>query len=428
MDQSLITADKWPYLPTLLRLALALAAGVFVGLERERRQKAGLRTFAFASLIGCLGAFLGDAYALVGLGFLCLIVFLMNWRQLRRNQSLEMTTSAALLVTGMAGVLFGKGHTFTPVAVTVITTALLAWKQPLSGFVLILKEAELRSAILLAIISFVVYPVLPDQAIDPWGLVELRSTWATVILIAAFGFVNYLLWRAYGKKGTEITGFLGGLVNSTVAVAELASRVREVGARLINTAYRGVMLATAAMVLRNTVILGLLAPMVLQSSLLPLCLMLVSTGALAWVRLAHSEPPDGGEMTLIQLESPFSFRSALKFGLLFLILQIAGTLGQRFLGIYGFYAVSIAGGLFSSASAVASAASLAIHHELRPDIAASGAVLASTTSALVNLPLIARVGKQKRLTVALLKALIVVSLLGIAGAIAQNYFRGALGH
>jgi hypothetical protein len=46
-------------------------------------------------------------------------------------------------------------------------------------------------------------------------LVEPRSTWATVILIAALGFINYLLWKLYGTRSPEITGFLGGLVNST---------------------------------------------------------------------------------------------------------------------------------------------------------------------------------------------------------------------
>jgi uncharacterized membrane protein YhiD involved in acid resistance len=41
-----------PYAPTLARLSLALAIGLFVGIERERRRKeAGLRTFAFASLV-----------------------------------------------------------------------------------------------------------------------------------------------------------------------------------------------------------------------------------------------------------------------------------------------------------------------------------------------------------------------------------------
>jgi uncharacterized membrane protein (DUF4010 family) len=76
--------------------------------------------------------------------------------------------------------------------------------------VLGLREAEISSAILLAILSFVIYPVLPDHPVDPWGLIEPRSTWATVILIAALGFVNYLLWKAYGSRGSEITGFLGG--------------------------------------------------------------------------------------------------------------------------------------------------------------------------------------------------------------------------
>jgi uncharacterized membrane protein YhiD involved in acid resistance len=42
----------WPFVTTLLRLLLALAVGVFVGLEREHRAKAGARTFACASLIG----------------------------------------------------------------------------------------------------------------------------------------------------------------------------------------------------------------------------------------------------------------------------------------------------------------------------------------------------------------------------------------
>src|SRR4051812_20211202 len=50
-------APEFAYLPRLMRLALALALalGLFVGLERERRGKeAGLRTFGFAALLGCL--------------------------------------------------------------------------------------------------------------------------------------------------------------------------------------------------------------------------------------------------------------------------------------------------------------------------------------------------------------------------------------
>ena len=108
----------------------------------------------------------------------------------------------------------GKGHAFTPVATAVITAALLAWKQPITGFATGLSDVELRSAILLAILSFIIYPVLPAQSVGPYGLVQLRETWATVLLIAALGFVNYVLWKIYGPRSIDITSFLGGLVNS----------------------------------------------------------------------------------------------------------------------------------------------------------------------------------------------------------------------
>ena len=42
---------QWPYLLTLMRLGLAVGAGVFVGLEREHRGKTGARKFAFAALL-----------------------------------------------------------------------------------------------------------------------------------------------------------------------------------------------------------------------------------------------------------------------------------------------------------------------------------------------------------------------------------------
>jgi uncharacterized membrane protein (DUF4010 family) len=410
-------SETWPYLPTLIRLALALGLGLFIGLERERRGKeAGVRTFAFAAVLGCLGGLLSDTYALLSITLLALLVFFLNWHSLRSHDDTEMTTSAALLVTGFIGVLAGKGHTFTPVAVGIATAWLLAWKQPLSGFSTGLTEEELRSAILLGIISFVIYPVLPHGTIDPWGLIDPRTAWITVILIAAIGFVNYLLLKGYGTRGVEMTGFFAGLVNSTVAVTELSARVREEGRALASAAYRGVILAVMAMLLRNFVLFGLLAPQALLRASLPTALMLIGSLALAYLHGASQAGAIGrGDGLPRGLSSPFSLKAALQFGFVFLVLDIAGTLAQRYLGQAGFYAVSIAGGLVSSASAVASAGTLAAHGKLSFAVAANGAVLASLTSALVNLPVVARVAADRSLTRRLALALGTVTVLGVVG-------------
>src|SRR3954463_8863414 len=106
LDSGLYTAAQFPHGQALFRLGLALGLGLFVGLEREWRQKdAGLRTFGFAALLGALGGVSGESYALVSLILLGVLLSLMNWQVIRRGDKAELTTSAALLVTGYVGVL-----------------------------------------------------------------------------------------------------------------------------------------------------------------------------------------------------------------------------------------------------------------------------------------------------------------------------------
>jgi uncharacterized membrane protein (DUF4010 family) len=414
---------EWPYLLAVQRLALALGLGLFVGLERHRSGKeAGLRTFAFAALLGCQGGLLGEGFALVSLALLGLLVVLLNVHTMHSENKMELTTSAALLVMGFTGVLCGQGHTLTPTALGVTTAALLAWKWPMSGFSLGLTDAELRSAILLAILAFVIYPGLPEGAVDPWGLIEPRSAWLTVLLIAGIGFGNYVLLKLYGAKAIELTGFFGGLVNSTVTVTALAERVRQEHA-LVAVAYRGILLATAAMLLRNAVLLAILAPRALACAAPALLLMLVGCLMLVALRRRPSPAPER-EANGLGLQSPFSLRSALKFGMVFLALKVAGTLAQHWLGQIGFYAVSLAGGLVSSASAVASAGSLAGQGTLPPGVAGTGAVIASLASALVNLPLVARIARERPLTWRIALALGLIVVLGAVGAVAVVLFPG----
>jgi uncharacterized membrane protein (DUF4010 family) len=411
----------WVPYESLARLMLALLVGLFIGLEREWRGKdAGLRTFGFVSLAGAMAAMLGPPFAVATLGLIGVLVVILNLHSIRAGQGTELTTSAALVVTVLSGELCGFGHTITPVAIIVVSTGLLSWKERLAEFGHKITADELRSAVLLGILAFAVYPVLPNHPVDPWALVNPRAAWITVILIAGIGFANYILWKLFGARGVEFAGFLGGLVNSTVTATELAARARESQGKLENIAYRGVLLSVSAMAVRNAVILGVFKPDALAVAAGTLALMLATSTALALLGRRHDDSASASPP--FTLKSPFSLRSALKFGVIFLGLQVVGALAQTWLGRFGFYAVSLVGGFVSSASAVAAAAMLASQGRISAAAAGIGAILASLASATINWVLVARLSRARALTRRVGVATLLVVFLGLAGAIVSAHF------
>ena len=407
------SATSWPFVPVLTRIGLAIGIGLFIGLEREHSNKAGVRTFTVVALLGCLGGLINEAFAAIALAYVGIFVAFMNYRQMQVKGSLVLTTSSALAVVAFCGVLCGQGHVFTPVVAGVITAALLAWKQPISGFVGGLSDKELRSAILLAILTFVIYPILPNQPVDPWGLVTPKENWASVIIIAAIGFVNYVLLKLLGPKGMEITAFFGGLVNSRKVVVELTGRLKESGPVLQYSVYRGIMLATGAMVLRNGLIVAVLATQAATRCAIPLVLMLLAS-AILW-RLHVPPKTDAPGPEGLSLESPFKISAALKFGLVFLLLNVVGALAQRSFGASSFYFVSIAGGLLSSGSSIASAATLMNSHEISVPVGINGIVLSTLTSIIINIPLILGITNDPVFKRKVSFALAGIALIGLVG-------------
>ena len=137
---------------------------------------------------------------------------------------------------------------------------------------------------------------------------------------------------------------------------------------------------------------------------------------IAGKRVSSSTSADAAQ---VPLELPFSLWVALKYGLLFLVLQVAGLLAERALGQFGFYVVSGLGGLVSSASAVAAAAGVAAKGTISPTVAGAGAVIASLTSVLVNMPLVWR-AKNPPLMRRLALAMTLVTMAGVAGAFLRD--------
>jgi MgtC family len=105
----------WVPFASLARLLLALLLGLFVGLEREWRGKeAGLRTHGLSALLGAMAGMLGTPYAITCLALIGVLVVFLNLQGMRTDKGSELTSSVALLVTTLAGVLCGLGHTTRP--------------------------------------------------------------------------------------------------------------------------------------------------------------------------------------------------------------------------------------------------------------------------------------------------------------------------
>jgi len=411
MTSALQDVVRFPPAAVATKIGISLAVGMLVGFERESANKdAGIRTFGVTALLGALSVLISPAFGLAAMvGVIVLIAFL-NARSLMVNQSLEVTTSAALLVTYAVGVLVGLGHTFTPVASAILMTLLLAWKLELRKFAGGVSMEELRGAVLLGLIGLVIYPVLPDRFIDRWELVNPRQSWITVVVIASIAFVNYVLLRLYSTRGLYWTAILGGMVNSRAAVAELMT----VGAGTRTTTV--VLLVTLAMFMRNIVLLALFSPRALLTALGPIFAM----GCVALL-LRTGKPDDepGRELTL---GSPISLRRVLFYGLLFIVIEVIGTLAERAFGNIGFMAASGISGIASSASATAAAANLSAAGKITPELAGTAAVIASMGSALTNVPLVfKRLSRPLLFRVASSTALQIV--VGIAVLAVQHYAR-----
>jgi uncharacterized membrane protein (DUF4010 family) len=142
-------------------------------------------------------------------------------------------------------------------------------------------------------------------------------------------------------------------------------------------------------------------------------MLFTSTALVLWSHRRGQAPRPASPATL-KLELPFSLPQALKYGVVFLVLHVLGGLTQRQFGNLGFYAVSVLGGLMSSASAVAAAATLASQGSLSPSVAATGAVLASFTSLVFSLTFVLRT-RHAPLIRGLATAMLCVALAGVAG-------------
>ncbi|QZX98558.1 MgtC/SapB family protein [Halobaculum rubrum] len=373
------------------RLALAAALGLFLGLEREWSERsAGIRTFSLTSLVAAVFTYLAIETevggALLAVGGVLVIVqgVLLAVRGLRADAdgSLSLTTSVSLLAAYGVGALVAVGAVVEGVTVAVVSAALLVLKRELHSFAGDLSRPELRSMTEFAVLAFVVYPVLPAGERVVFGIpLEPRVAWLMVVTVAGIGIVNYALVRTYGGRGIAVTGFLGGLASSTAVVGTMLDHATD-RAESVSYAVAGVLLADAAMALRN---LAIAIAFTVGGDLPVLVGVAAPLGALALGAVAvAAATADWRTRVDLRLESPFSLRNALAFGAAFLVILAVSSLAQARFGTAGLYASAALSGLVSSAGATTSAVLLYRGGTVGADAATVAVLLATVSSVAVK--------------------------------------------
>ncbi|MXV60549.1 DUF4010 domain-containing protein [Natronorubrum sp. JWXQ-INN-674] len=373
-----------------MQLLMAVAIGMFLGLEREWSQKsAGIRTYALITVTGTVFTIL-DQPLLLAVGGLLIVVqsMLLGVRGLLENEEgLSLTTSAMMMLAYGIGILIGEGYALEGVLVAVLSSLLLVLKRELHEFAWGLSKDEVQSATELAILAFVIFPFLPDQTIDPWEAINPRTVWLLVIAVSALGFVNYIIMRRYGSKGLAITGFFGGLVNSTAVIGELAGRTRN-HSGLSGFVVGAIMLADSAMAFRNFLIIVVFVPDLVFIVGPPLLAITVTGIALSYVLT------DWDTEVEAEVESPFSLQNALKFGGLFLCVILLTIVAEETFGASGLIASSFVSGLVSSGSVTTTAVLLVDSEQISYTLGTAAVVIGTAASILVKVTLAASINRK----------------------------------
>ncbi|WP_049982803.1 MgtC/SapB family protein [Halorubrum sp. BV1] len=404
--------DPLVYLQTnVAKLALATALGMFLGLEREWSQKsAGIRTFALISLAAAVFSLVdSDGLLIVGGILIVAIAVLLAVRSFVESdvEGLSLTTSVSLLVTYGVGALVANEFFIEAVTVAVLSSLLLVLKRELHQFAWGLSREEVRSAVEFTILAFVVFPLLPTETVDPWGAIQPRLVWSLVVAVSGIGFVNYVLVKRYQGRGYAVTGFFGGLVNSTAVVAEMAKRARG-HEDLRRIAVGSILLANAAMALRNAAVVAAFVPDAALVVGVPL-------GAITVVGVAVAVWQSDWETPIeTDLTSPFSLRNALTFGALFLVVLLASAGAERAFGAGGFVATSFLSGLVSSGTSTATAVSLLGTGQIGVETAVTGVIAGTVASILVKTAFAASVSRE------LVRPVFVWNLVLIAAGVAAG--------
>ncbi|HCA81236.1 MAG TPA: hypothetical protein DEP53_16005 [Bacteroidetes bacterium] len=327
---------------TELRLALALALGFLVGLERESTKFermsvifGGVRTYPIIALFGFGCAWLQRygvtimlPIGLLVMGGLAAIAYITKTKAGHHG----FTSEASALLTFVVGALCLLADVWIAMAIAVVNTVLLSEKAELETYVDSFNKVEFLAVLKFILVTVIILPVLPDKEFTEFRLNPTRI-WQVVILVSTIGFVGYFLYKRFGNKvGLWLSGILGGIVSST-ATTIAVGRIAQKSPNHIGMALQAAILASSMMYLRMLVLIMIINPAYLAALWWKLVLLFVVGIVLSIRSVPEGEAEEASSFP--NLHNPFEVRPSIAFALMFVALTIVSQLIEQKLGSTG---------------------------------------------------------------------------------------------
>lgn len=415
------------------RFAFTLLIGALIGLEREFHQQkeespdfAGIRTFSLISLLGAVAAFLAADYgvvlaALALAGLILMVTVSYSGALFRSKTEPGITTEVGAILTFLFGVLVIEEQETVAIALAVITSLLMAMKGRLHGAIRNMSTEDIHVTLQFALVAAVILPLLPNRALDPFGLLNPFQIWLMVVFISGIGFSGYILMNILGpSQGINLMGFLGGLASSTATTISFSSASKE-NPRMAPQYARAVIMASTVMFPRVFFLILVIHPPLAVKASPPLAAMLAA--GLIYIFVAGKRTGGSEDSpSSVKVGNPLKLSTAVKFGLLFAFVLIIIEFAQNSLGTTGVYLTSFLTGLTDVDAISLSLTRLATRNQVTLQVAGVAVVLAALMNTLSK-GAIAYFSGSPELRKHVLPALGIIMLIGlISGGLTFFWF------
>jgi uncharacterized membrane protein (DUF4010 family) len=378
--------------PLMLALIASAALGAAIGLIRQWDQQteirtgeyAGVRTFTFWSVLGCVAAFLSDEYSQPVLPVVLVLVggqiALARARQPAGTGS-GTTLGAALLTQLVGALVFWERHQ-EAVLISGLMAVLLGLKRPIHAWTRAFTETDIRATLQFVAVTGVILPLVPDESYGPFDGFNPHSTWMMVVLISGVGFTGYVLMRLLdARAGVVLTSVLGGIASSTATTLAFTRRSREDAAHSASYAL-AVAIACTVMLPRVLVVIGLVNRELAMQLVLPFaCMALPGTLYALWSWRQQRKVRRGTEPPAIH--NPLSLMTAVKFALIYAVISFLVKAAGHFGHIQdGLLPLSFVSGLTDLDAIALSVAGNVGSDTVNPILAAKAVVVAAIANSL----------------------------------------------